>query len=327
MLRLALIGTGGIATNYLRTLAAEHVAGRATVAATCDLVEERAAGAARPFGARVYTDWRRCLEADRYDAVFVCVPPAAHSGQEELALERGAHVFVAKPVALDLAYARRVLAAARSAGLLISSGYMWRYSDLHAQIRGLLEGRPVGLVLGTYIHGLPGTPWWRRKAQSGGQMVEQTTHVFDLARCFAGEVEAVSCLGARRLLADVPNLDVEDASVCNLRFASGAVGNIASCCAAERGGRADLELVARDCLVRYRCGAGFRAWVDGGEREVHQDVDPFAALVRGFLQAVRDGNAAGLLSPYADAVQTLAVTLAAERSLARGGVPEAVERV
>lgn len=327
MVRVAFIGTGGIAGNYLRTLAAEHAAARATVVASCDLVAERAAEAARPFGARVHTDWRRCLEAERYDAVFVCVPPFAHAGQEELALERGAHVFVAKPVALDLDYARRVLAAARRGGLLASSGYMWRYSDLDAQVRALLAGRPLGLVLGTYIHGLPGTPWWRVKAQSGGQMVEQTTHIFDLARAFAGEIEAVACLGARALLGDVPGLDVEDASVCNLRFASGAVGNIASCCAAERGGRADLELVARDCLIRYRCGHGFHAWVDGREQQGREAVDPFGELVRSFLQAVRGGDGAGLRSPYADAAQTLAVTLAAERSLARGGTLEAVERV
>ncbi len=327
MLRVAFIGTGGIAGRYLRTLGAEQAAGRATVGATCDLVEERAAKAAAPFAAQVYTDWRRCLEAGPYDAVFVCVPPFAHEGQEVAALERGAHLFVAKPVALELGYARRVIEVARRGGLLACSGYMWRYRDINAQIQALLADRELGLVLGTYIHGLPGTPWWRVKAQSGGQMVEQTTHIFDLARFFAGEIETVSCLGGRRILTNVPGLDVEDASVCNLRFRSGAVGNIASCCAAERGGRADLELVAGHCLVRYNCAGSFQAWVDGREVAERANLDPFDAIVRSFLQAVRTGDASGLLSPYADAAQTLAVTLAAERSLLHAGAPEPVERV
>lgn len=327
MLKVAFIGTGGIAGRYLQTLGAEHTAGRATVAATCDLVEARAAKAAQPFGARVYTDWRRCLEADRYDAVFVCVPPFAHEGQEFLALERGAHLFVVKPVALDLGYARRVIEAVGRAGVLASSGYMWRYSDINAQVRALLAGRPLGLVLGSYVNPLPGTPWWRVKAQSGGQMVEQTTHVFDLARIFGGEIEAVSCLGGRQMLTDVPGLDVEDASVCNLRFSSGLIGNIASSCAAEKGGRVDLELVARGCLVRYNCWGSFVAWVDGAEVQGRNVRDPYDEIVRSFLEAVRSGDAAGLLCPYADAAQTLAVTLAAEHSLAGGGGMEAVERV
>jgi predicted dehydrogenase len=327
MLRVAFVGTGGIAGRYLQTLEREHAAGRATLAAACDLVEERAARAARPFGARVYTDWRRCLEAERYDAVFVCVPPDAHQGQELLAAERGAHLFVAKPVALDLGYAREVLQAVRRAGVLASSGYMWRYSDINEAVRAALEGRPVGLVLGTYLGGLPGTPWWRVKARSGGQMVEQTTHIFDLARYFAGEVEAVSCFGTLRMLRDVPGLDVEDASVCNLRFASGAVGNIASTCAAERGGRADLEIVARGCLVRYNAWGSYRAWVDGREVEGRNARDPYDEIVLAFLRALRTGDAALLRCPYADAVRTLAVTLAAERSLVAGGAVVPVEAV
>ena len=327
MLRIAFIGTGGIAGRYLRTLAAEREAGHATVTAACDLLPDRAAAAAKPFGAKTYTDWRRMLEAERYDAVFVCVPPFAHEGQEEEIVARGSHLYVAKPVALTVDYARRVVDAARRAGVLASSGYMWRCNDINAQVQEALSGRTLGLVLGTYVNPLPGTPWWRVKAQSGGQMVEQTTHVFDLARYFAGEVESVSCFGTFGMLADVPGMATDDASVCNLRFASGAVGNIASSCAAERGGRVDLELVARNALVRYECGGSFRAWVDGRESAGRNAADPYDAIVQSFLAAIRAAEPRHLRSPYADAARTLAVTLAAEASLASGGGPVPVEQL
>ena len=327
MLRIGFIGTGGIAGRYLQTLAGERDAGRATVAACCDLVPERAARAAQPFGARVFTDWRRMLEDGSYDAVFVCVPPFAHEGQEEEILARGSHLYVAKPVAIDVGYARRVLEAVRRAGVLASSGYMWRYSDINEQVSAALAGRPLGLVLGTYINPLPGTPWWRVKGQSGGQMVEQTTHVFDLARQFAGEVAEVACWGGLRMLDGVPGMATEDASTCNLRFRSGAVGNIASSCAADHGGRVDLEFVARGSLVRYVCWGSYRAWVDGRELEGRNAKDPYDEIVRAFLEAIRTGDAALLRSPYADAAQTLALTLAAERSLAGGGQPVEVERI
>ncbi len=327
MLRIGFIGTGGIAGRYLQTLVRESEKGVATLTAACDLVAERAAEAAKPFGAHVYTDWRHMLEAEPYDAVFVCVPPFAHDGQEEEIVGRGSHLFVAKPVALHVAYARRVLEAVRRGGVLASSGYMWRYSDINEQVQQALSGRSLGLILGTYMQGLPGTPWWRVKAQSGGQMIEQTTHIFDLARYFAGEVVAVHCSGALRMLTDVPGMQTEDASVCNLQWASGAIGNISSSCAAERGGRSELEFVARDCLVRYNCWGSFQAWVDGREIQGQNVRDPYDELVRSFLTAIRTGDAGLLRSPYADAAQTLAVTEAAERSLAAGGERVAVETV
>ena len=325
---MAFVGAGGIAGRYLQTLQAEKEAGRATLAAACDSVEERVARAAAPFGARVFTDWRRMLEAERYDAAFICVPPFAHEGQEAAFAERGSHRYVAKPVALHAAYARGVLDAVRRAGVLASSGYMWRYNGVNEEVQAILAGRPVGLVLGAYLGGLPGTPWWRRKAESGGQMVEQTTHNFDLARYFPGEVDAVSATGSLRLLTDVPEMQTEDASVCQSRFACGAIGNIASCCAVEAGGgRADVEIYARGAALRYDCERGFRAWVDGQQRSAENRNDPYEDIVRAFLQAVRTGDGSLLRSPYADAAETLAVTEAAERSLQAGGAPVAVERV
>lgn len=328
MLQVAFIGTGGIAGRYLRTLRAEHQAKRATVAAACDLVPERAAEAAKPFGAKAYTDWRQMLEADRYDAVFVCVPPFAHEGQEEAVVAAGSHLYVAKPVALHVAYARRVISAVERAGVLASSGYMWRYNAINERVLALLQGRPVGLLLGAYLDGLPGTPWWRVKAESGGQMVEQTTHNFDLARYFVAEVEAVAATGSLRMLTEVPHMRTEDASVCNLHFVGGAVGNIASCCAVEPGGgRVDLEIFAQGATVRYRCNGSFQAWIDGAEVSGTNDNDPYDDIVTSFLQAIRTGDATLLRSPYADATRTLAVTEAAERSLQAGGRLERVETV
>jgi myo-inositol 2-dehydrogenase / D-chiro-inositol 1-dehydrogenase len=230
-------------------------------------------------------------------------------------------------VALGVAYARGVAEAVRRAGVLASSGYMWRYSDINAQVQAALADRPLGLVLGTYMQGLPGTPWWRVKSQSGGQMVEQTTHVFDLARYFAGEIASVSCVGSLRLLGDTAGMATEDVSVCNLTFASGAVGNISSSCAAERGGRVELEFVARGSFVRYNCWGSFKAWVDGREVEARNALDPYDEIVRSFLAAVRTGDGRLLRSPYVDAMRTLAVTEAAERSLAGGGEAVPVERV
>ena len=93
-------------------------------------------------------------------------------------------------------------------------------------------------ALGYWMGGMPGVPWWRVRAESGGQHVEQTTHIFDLCRYLVGsDVVAVHGFAGQGSMTDVPNYDVDDMSVVNLKFASGAVANITSACMLEGWGR------------------------------------------------------------------------------------------
>jgi len=60
---------------------------------------------------------------------------------------------------------------------------------------------------------------------SGGQTVEQSTHIFDLARFFFGEVEKIFAAERKGLMREVENYNVEDASAVILLFESG-FGNL-----------------------------------------------------------------------------------------------------
>ena len=80
--RVALIGTGGIAGHHLNELAALG-ADKVRVVALCDIAEDRAYAAAADIeGARVFTDYRQMFDdaGDELDAVYICVPPFAHDG-------------------------------------------------------------------------------------------------------------------------------------------------------------------------------------------------------------------------------------------------------
>src|SRR5690348_13080218 len=103
---LGFVGTGGIAQAHLEALAKlEGV----RIGAVCDVVEERARAVADRFGSAVYTDYVPMLERERLDGLYVCLAPFAHRPRpdgtpppEILAAERGVHLFVEKPVCLDL---------------------------------------------------------------------------------------------------------------------------------------------------------------------------------------------------------------------------------
>src|SRR5258708_5856984 len=125
-MKFAFIGAGGIAGNYRRSLKRLEQ----PIAAVCDIDVDRAMRIAAEESAAAYTDHREMLAKERPDAVFVCIPPGAHTSQVADAARAGAALFVAKPVALDAETARRTQEAIASAGVINQAGYMARYSDI-----------------------------------------------------------------------------------------------------------------------------------------------------------------------------------------------------
>ena len=70
------------------------------------------------------------LEHEELHAVYVCVPPFAHDGQEEAVARRGLALLVEKPLSLDLAYAQRVAEVIGECGVINAVGYQYRYLDV-----------------------------------------------------------------------------------------------------------------------------------------------------------------------------------------------------
>ena len=81
------------------------------------------------------------------------------------------------------------------------TGYHWRCLDTVERAAALLADAPARLALGAWLDKVPPPAWWPSRALSGGQVVEQLTHVLDLARLLVGEVAEVhrGRLPARRL--------------------------------------------------------------------------------------------------------------------------------
>jgi predicted dehydrogenase len=319
--RIGFVGVGGIARNYLNSL--DQLG--AQVVAVCDVDASRAQAAAEPRGARIYSHHAEMLNQETLDALFVAVPPFAHTDQEIIAAQKGIALFVAKPVALTLDKAREVEQAIAASGVINQVGYMWRYADITEKAKAIVGDRGIGMVLGHVLTSLPGTAWWRVLEQSGGQIVEQSTHIFDLARYFGGEVHQVFAWGRRKLIppADAPTLDFEDVTTVNLNFANGGVGNVSST-SAIRGGRYSLEVIGRNLHLNLNYVSGtLTGTVDGESVDVTMEKSGYFEQVASFLQAVRENNQSLVKSSYADAARTLALTLAANASL-RSGRVEAV---
>jgi predicted dehydrogenase len=293
----------------------------------CDADSARAERLAAGTGAAVHLDWAAMLGRESMDALCVCVPPFAHDGQEEAAARRGIHLYVAKPIALDCAYAETAADAIDAAGVVSCVSYGLRYAAPVRRALELLQGRPACLAEGrASLRVAPGAgrAWIARKALSRGQLFTQACHLYDVFRLLIGEVREVCAVAARGFIARSDEYDIEDAAVATLRFASGAVGQVSCTVMAPpaASGGIGFRVTARDIELSYTNSEGVLHVVDGRDRWDHDRVaaanDGEKAMLGGFLRAVSTGDRSGVLTPYRDALGSLRVALAADESLQSG---------
>ncbi len=304
---LAFVGAGGIASKHL-----EHLAGddRSDVVAVCDVDEPTADEWARRHDAAAYYDHEHLFAEETFDALFLCVPPFAHEGQELRAIEAGVDLFVEKPLALDPAYVREVRAAAAEADVLTQVGHHMRYLDVVERAADLVGDRDLATLEGCWIGGVPGGAdhWWRHSDRSGGQVIEQSTHVFDLVRHLGGAVERVAAAGDLRVREDL--LDFPDAVQATLVGEDGLPSHVTTSAAAPDGD-VSLRLVGEDLHLDLDLHGGTcEGVVDGEPVAFASDDDGHHTEVDAFVDAVADDDPSLCRSPYEDAAETFAVTLA-----------------
>lgn len=321
-IRIGFVGTGGIANTHFDALSQLS---EAQLVAFCDIDAARAERAAARFNGRAYTDWRSMLERESLDALYICLPPHAHNGVEIEAAARGIHLFVEKPVARTLDYARRAAETIQQADILSMVGYHFRYYGAIERAKERLQGLPMLLVKGAWEGGMPGVPWWRQHAQSGGQLVEQTTHIFDLARHLVGEIVEVFTFSHNNpTLLHHPDGDVYVADAVCLKFENGAVGVITDTNGLHAPGEVWLRVYTPERVVEVSWGRMVESEANRKEEYLSRE-NPYLRESEAFLQAIRTGDRSLIRCDYADGVRTLAACLAADES-ARTGTPVQVSR-
>lgn len=314
--RIGFIGTGGIANMHFNLLPDID---RAEPVAFCDISQEKAEAAAARFGGASYTDYNEMLDRENLDAIYICLPPFAHGAPEAAVVQRKLPMFVEKPLATDMDTARDIAEEIRENDLITCVGYNWRYMDITESALKHLEGNRPSVALGYWIGGTPGVAWWRVRTGSGGQIVEQTTHVFDFARYLLGEVTSVFGAGSKGLMHDLDDFDIEDGSSVTLNFESGAVATIVSSCVAEQGYGAGMQFIMRGKTIKVE---GDRLTIEQKNETTtcKNTNNPYKLESELFLQAVETGDPSLIRSPYDDCLKSLHLTLAANQSMDSGEV-------
>lgn len=317
--RIGFIGVGGIANRHLDILAGFD---DVELVAFADPDFARAEQAAFRFGAKAFDNHRTMLDQQALDAVYICIPPFAHGDAERDLIRRGIPFFVEKPITLDLALAEELSDAIETAGLITGVGYHWRYLDTVDEAHTRLADNPAQLLSGYWLDQTPPPQWWWKTAGSGGQMVEQATHIIDLARYLVGEITDVYGRVGFRERPEFPGLDVPAVTTASLTFQSGVIATISSTCLLGWSHRVGLNIFA-DRLAIELTDHDIMVDVGAGRPVRHSEGDPVWREDRDFIDAISGGEN-HIRCTYQDALATHRVALAVATS-AREGQPVRLE--
>ena len=153
------IGVAIIGTGWCGGIRAEACAANPLVKSLylAEIRPERLAEVARASGARkAVADYRELIGIEEIEAVFIsATPETTHFPMARDWLAAGRHVFLEKPMALDLAEADELIALARGEGVKLTIGYSQRFNPKFAYVRTAIRdgtiGRPVSALVSRHI--------------------------------------------------------------------------------------------------------------------------------------------------------------------------------
>ena len=184
----------------------------------------------RDFQLAGYASCDAMLASEKLDIAAIFVPHADCPEAAEACARAGLHLMVEKPMAADVAGAKRIVAAAERHNVQLTTGYCWRLHPVTAEFKRLIDvgliGTPVGAEgrcaagrLHRYIEGH--APWMLQRARSGGgPMYNLGVHWIDLFRyLLADEVAEVT---GQNVTINT-EYDIEDNAFAHLRFTAGTI--------------------------------------------------------------------------------------------------------
>lgn len=237
-LRLALIGTGHIATEHVEAIR-PHAESLKIVAATDVNAEALSAFCQTHQIPVAYDDTAEMLERERPDVVLISTPPFTHASLAAQAMEAGADVVCEKPMVVSLAEMDTIQEAERRTGRVCTSISQWRYGTAAGHVKHLIEsgelGAPMIALCNTLWYRSPeyyaSVPWRSRwSTEGGGVALGLGIHAMDLTLWLMGEWDEVNAFVATR----DRDLEVENIAMAYVRFSSGAVASFVNSAVSPR---------------------------------------------------------------------------------------------
>ncbi len=256
------------------------------------------------WGVRSFTSFNEVVNDPDIDAVAVFSPTSLHYDQAMQAMEKGKHVLVEKPVALDSSELKKLENSARANGVVLFPGHNFVYRPVIRKAKEIIESGVLGKISYASFRACHFIPpehaaGWRKdfSKAGGGAMMDSGTHLVYQMFYLMGSPDYLSCFSATN---HYTQMDGEDTCLISLEFPGGAMGQVFQSWSSADGSAGEIRvqgdkgnLLLTDVLSLN----GEVVETDSGYEE------SFYHTLKAFGDAVTAGTAP--LSPVSEAEKTL----------------------
>ncbi|MCL4880106.1 MAG: Gfo/Idh/MocA family oxidoreductase [Anaerolineae bacterium] len=215
MLKAAVIGVGSIGRNHARVYS--EINNDIELVAVVDTHAETAKQVGNMRHVPAYSDIEAMLDREKPDVVSVAVPTETHLEIARLAIERGIHVLVEKPIASTVEEAHAMIDLAERAGVVLAVGHVERHNPAITELSKRVQDGALGKIFQMTAHRVGPFP---ARIRDVGVVLDLATHDLDVMCSIVHEpvvrVTAETIFGI--------NTDREDMVNGMIRFANGVVG-------------------------------------------------------------------------------------------------------
>lgn len=223
MIRIAIIGTGGIAHEHMKAYLA--LADRCKVVALVDIIPGKAKRFMEEFHLQcdTYENHEDILDRTDIDLADVCTPPYVHASISINCLRSGKNVVCEKPMAASLEECDAMIKARDESGKLLSIIAQNRFRKGIRDLKMLLDSNIAGPVRHAQVDSF----WWRGhcyydlwwrgtwEKEGGGCTLNHAVHHIDMLCWMMGLPDKVTSVLANTAH---DNAEVEDLSVSILQY-------------------------------------------------------------------------------------------------------------
>lgn len=293
--RWGLIGASTIARQFMIDAIRAQADGE--VAAVMSSNPERAKIYAGENGVPLGVSTLDALLGAGIDAVYISTTNELHLEQGLSAIKAGKHVLCEKPLALTSADAKKMVAAAKAAGIVFGTNHHLRNAGAHRAMREAIAAGRIGKPIAARVFHSVFLPenlqGWRiaRPEAGGGVVLDITVHDADTLRFVLGDdpVEISAFTQSAGMTAG----GLEDGAMCIWRFASGLIAQSHEGFTTKFAGTgfevhgSEGSIIASNVMTQKPVGSVLLRTAKG-EEELHFDrEDLYTRSLRQFHAAIR----------------------------------------
>ena len=247
-IKICMVGAGRVGKNHSSAITNHVPSGK--IVALVDPAENVRQETGDEFGiSNGFDTLEQAIDSVKFEGVIITTPTPTHVALAKIAAENGKHVFMEKPMALNLEECDQIIETVQKNKVLLQVGFMRRFQPEFVTAFERISAGEIGnpMMVKSLTHG-PGLPpaWARDLRTSNGMLAEVNSHDWDAVRWmmvsnYERVYAEIANLKGEAFQVDTPNF--YDTALVNIKFESGGLGMFSGVCPCEYGYDARMEII------------------------------------------------------------------------------------